>query len=79
VVRPLPAEDEPSAAELASIEAEWPLIEAELAVVDAEIRILACAGGPSVLDWRRLRRAQRRVLRVRTDLSAVREDGGRVA
>jgi hypothetical protein len=30
---------EPSAADLAAIEAEWPLIEAELAVVDAEIRL----------------------------------------
>ncbi len=56
--------DEPSAADLAAIEAEWPLIEAELAVVDAEIR-LAAAGGRSLLDWRRLRRAQRRVLDAR--------------
>ena len=52
---------EPTAADLRAIEAEWPLIEAELAVVDAEIR-LAAAGGPSPLDWRRLRRAERQVL-----------------
>ena len=55
---------EPTAANLAAIEAEWPLIEAELAVVDAEARLLA-AGRPSPLDWRRLRRAQRRVLSAR--------------
>jgi hypothetical protein len=53
---------EPSVADLAAIEAEWPLIEAELAMLDAEIRALSAAGGPSPLDWRRLRRAQRRVL-----------------
>jgi Family of unknown function (DUF6284) len=52
---------EPSAADLAAIEAEWPLIEAELAVVEAEIR-LATASGPSPLSWRRLRRAERQVL-----------------
>jgi hypothetical protein len=52
----------PTAADLAAIEAEWPLIEAELGVVDAEIRMLSAAGGPAPLDWRRLRRAQRRVL-----------------
>lgn len=52
----------PTVAELAAIEAEWPLIEAELAVVDAEVRLLSAAGGPSPLDWRRLRRAERRVL-----------------
>jgi hypothetical protein len=55
-------EKEPTAADLAAIEAEWPVIEAELAVLDAEIRALSAVGGPSPLDWRRLRRAQRRVL-----------------
>jgi hypothetical protein len=55
-------DQEPTAAELAAIEAEWPLIDAELAVLDAEIRALSAIGGPSPLDWRRLRRAQRRVL-----------------
>lgn len=58
-------DQEPTAAELAAIEAEWPLIEAELAVVDAQIRALSAAGGPSPLDWRRLRRAERRVLAAR--------------
>jgi hypothetical protein len=56
-------DDEPSAGDLAAIEAEWPLIEAEIALVDAEIRVLTVAGGPSPLDWRRLRRAEQRVLR----------------
>ena len=53
---------EPTADDLAAIEAEWPLIEAELAALDAEIRALSAAGGPSPLDWRRLRRAEHRVL-----------------
>lgn len=52
---------EPTPADLSGIEAEWPLIDAELALLDAEIRMLA-DGGPSPLDWRRLRRAERRVL-----------------
>jgi hypothetical protein len=55
-------DEEPTAAALAAIEAEWPLIDAELAVLDAQIRALTAAGGPSPLDWRRLRRAERRVL-----------------
>jgi hypothetical protein len=54
---------EPTPAELAEIEQEWPLIEAELSLLDAEIRILTADGGPSPLDWRRLRHAERRVLR----------------
>jgi hypothetical protein len=53
---------EPTPADLAAIEAEWPVIEAELGVLDAEISALAAAGGPSPLDWRRLRRARRRLL-----------------
>jgi hypothetical protein len=52
---------EPTAADLAAIEDEWPLIDAELAVVDAEIRLLH-QGTPAPLDWRRLRRAERRAL-----------------
>ncbi|HET8661182.1 MAG TPA: DUF6284 family protein [Micromonosporaceae bacterium] len=55
----------PTLADLAAVEAEWPLIEAELSLVDAEIAMIYAAdrGGPSPLDWRRLRRAQARVLR----------------
>jgi hypothetical protein len=64
-----PAEAGPSAAELAAIDAEWPLIEAELALLDAEIRALSAVGGPSQLDWRRLRRAEHRVLAVRSRLA----------
>lgn len=61
---------EPSAAELAAIESEEPLIFAELAMLTAEIGILASAerGGPTPLDWRRLRRANRRVIRAALDL-----------
>jgi hypothetical protein len=55
----------PTPADLDAIEAEWPLIEAELGVLDAEIIMLGAAGGPSPLDWRRLRRARRRVLALR--------------
>ena len=63
---------EPTAADLAAIEAEWPLIEAELAVVDAEGRVLSAAGGPSPLEWRRLRRAECRVLAAALRLGQVR-------
>ncbi|MEU7909173.1 DUF6284 family protein [Actinoplanes sp. NPDC049118] len=64
--------DEPSAADLDAIEAEWPLIAAELDVLDAEIATICAAdhGGPTALDWRRLRRAEARVNRVATELAA---------
>ncbi|GAB1695038.1 DUF6284 family protein [Krasilnikovia sp. M28-CT-15] len=64
--------DEPTPADLAAIEDEWPLIEAELDVVNAEIAMLYAAdrGGPTVLDWRRLRRAEARVTRVAAELAA---------
>jgi hypothetical protein len=63
---------EPTPADLSSIEAEWPLIEAELSVLDAEITNIYAAdqGGPSPLDWRRLRRAEARVTRVAAELAA---------
>ncbi|MBE1489121.1 hypothetical protein H4W31_004759 [Plantactinospora soyae] len=48
---------------MASIEREWPLIAAELDLLDAEILILSAVGGPSPMDWRRLRRAEQRVMR----------------
>lgn len=65
-------QDGPGAAELAAIEAEWPLIDAELAVLDAEISMLYAAdrGGPSPLDWRRLRRAEARVTRTAAELAS---------
>jgi hypothetical protein len=61
----------PTGSELAAIEREWPLIEAEMALVDAEIRVLTAVGGPSPLDWRRLRRCERRVLREASAFVAV--------
>ena len=60
----------PSPAEMAAIEAEWPVIEAELNLLDAEIVALSAVGGPSPLDWRRVRRAERRVLAARLRLTA---------
>lgn len=63
---------EPTAAELHAIEDEWPLIEAEMDLLNAEIAniIAADRGGPSPLDWRRLRRAEARVTRVAAELAA---------
>jgi hypothetical protein len=62
----------PTSVELDAITAEWPLIAAELDVLDAEITIINAAdrGGPSPLDWRRLRRAEARVTRVAAELAA---------
>lgn len=62
---------EPSAADLDAIEAEWPLIAADLDLLDAEIALINAAdhGGPTVLDWRRLRRAEARVTRVAAELA----------
>jgi hypothetical protein len=54
--------DGPTANDLAAIETELPLIEAEIALVDAEIHVLTAPHGPSQLDWRRLRRAEHRVI-----------------
>ena len=64
--------DEPTTADLAAIDAEWPLVAAELDVVDAEITLICAAdhGGPSPMDWRRLRRAEARVTRVAAELAA---------
>lgn len=63
---------EPTAAELAAIDDEMPLIEAQLELLDAEISHIYAEdrGGPSPLDWRRLRRAEARVTRVAADLAA---------
>ncbi len=62
--RPRKFDREPTPADLAAIEAEWPVIEAELGVLDAEIAALTHDGGPSALDWRRVRRARRQLLAV---------------
>src|SRR5438132_1094509 len=62
----------PTLGDMAAIEAEMPLIEAELDVLAAEIANIYAAdhGGPSPLDWRRLRRAEARVTRVAAELAA---------
>jgi hypothetical protein len=60
----------PTATDLAAIEREMPLIDAGIDLVDAEIRVLTADGGPSQLDWRRLRRAEARVTRVAAELAA---------
>jgi hypothetical protein len=65
---------EPTDDDLAAIEVEWPVIEAELDVLAAEIRLVTADGGPAPLDWRRLRRAERRVLAARLRLAAGRGD-----
>jgi hypothetical protein len=62
--------DSPSAAELAAIEQEWPLVAAELDLLDAEISFITAGPAASVLDRRRIRRAQRRVLAVRRELAS---------
>ncbi|MFD4144346.1 DUF6284 family protein [Streptomyces sp. NPDC058572] len=58
---------EPTAAELDAIEREMPVIAAELELLDAQIATLDRA--PSPLDVRRVRRARRRVLVVRRELT----------
>lgn len=70
---------EPTAADLDAIEAEWPLIEADLAVLDAEISALSHAGGPTPLDWRRMRRAQNHLLSALAAYPALVDEHGEVA
>ncbi len=76
-----PVAAEPTAADLAAIDTEWPLIAAELDVLDAEITMLYAEdhGGPTALDWRRLRRAEARVTRAAADLTARTTDPHRAA
>ncbi|MEV6286480.1 DUF6284 family protein [Kribbella sp. NPDC051770] len=64
------ANEEPSAAELAAIDAEWPVIAAELDVLDAEIALITAGPAASALDRRRVRRAERRALAARRELTA---------
>ncbi|WP_204290231.1 DUF6284 family protein [Micromonospora gifhornensis] len=72
---------EPTAAELAAIDTEWPLIAAELDVLDAQVTLIYAEdhGGPSPLDWRRLRRAEARVTRAAADLADRTTDPRRAA
>jgi hypothetical protein len=65
----LVASEEPTAADLAMIESDWPLIAAELDLLDAQIAYLNAGPSPSVLDRRRVRRAERRVLDVTRELT----------
>jgi Family of unknown function (DUF6284) len=65
-----PDDKEPSAEDLAAIERESGLISAEMALLDAEIRIMCADGDPSAVDWQRLRRAVRDVLREHAQLYA---------
>lgn len=58
---------EPTAAELDAIEREMPVITAEVELLDAQITTMDRA--PSPLDVRRIRRARRRVLVARRDLT----------
>jgi hypothetical protein len=58
-----PMPEEPTPAHLDAIEREQRLLEAELALVDAEILFFTAEPKPTQLDYRRLRRAQNRVLR----------------
>lgn len=55
---------EPSAGELAAIEAEWPRIEVDLAALDVEIAEVTygVGSGAARWAWRRYRRLARRVL-----------------
>ncbi|MDX3548801.1 DUF6284 family protein [Streptomyces europaeiscabiei] len=58
---------EPTDAELDAIEVEAPLIDAELELLDVQISLLDQP--VTALDGRRLRRARRKVLAVRRDLT----------
>ncbi|GAB3814525.1 DUF6284 family protein [Kribbella italica] len=66
---PASRSEDPSAADLAEIEQEWPLIAAELDLLDAEIAYITAGPAASVLDRRRVRRAERRVLAVSRELA----------
>jgi hypothetical protein len=66
-----PNDAEPTAAELDAIEAEWPLIAAELDLLDAEVAVLLAGHRASLLDWRRVRRAEQRIVAVSRELSAT--------
>lgn len=61
--------EEPTAADLAAIDIEWPLIAAELDLLDAQIASLSAGPNLSVLDRRRVRRAEQRVLAVACELA----------
>ncbi|MFI9026926.1 DUF6284 family protein [Streptomyces sp. NPDC053560] len=77
VVTAAPVDGEPSAAELDAIEREMPVLEAEVELLDVQISLLDQP--PSELGAQRLRRARRKVLTARRDLTnraAVAQAGG---
>ncbi|MEU7182307.1 MULTISPECIES: DUF6284 family protein [Streptomyces] len=57
----------PSAAQMTAIEREMPVIAAEVELLDAQIMILDRV--PTELDAQRIRRARRRLLAARRDLT----------
>jgi cob(I)alamin adenosyltransferase len=63
------AGEDPTPSELAAIEQEWPRIAAELDLLDAQIAYDNAGPSPSVLDRRRVRRAERRVMAVSRELA----------
>ncbi|MFI8314531.1 DUF6284 family protein [Streptomyces microflavus] len=67
VVTATPFDGEPSNAELDAIDREMPLILADVALLDAQIMTIGRT--PTELDQRRIRRAHRRVLAARRDLT----------
>jgi hypothetical protein len=69
-------EFEPTDDDLAEIDDEWPLIAAEISVVEAEISMLCAPDGASEMDWQRLRRARRAVLREAVAHAARRRASG---
>ena len=64
--------DGPTAADLAAIEAEWPLIAAELDLLDAEVAVITAGRSATPLDWRRVRRAEHRIIAVTRELTTPR-------
>ncbi|TCO45542.1 hypothetical protein EV646_108165 [Kribbella antiqua] len=68
------SDEEPTPADLAAIEQEWPLITAELDLLDAQIAYINAGPAASVLDRRRVRRAEHRVMVVARELAS--DDSG---
>lgn len=59
----------PTDAELDAIEEEWPEIAADLAVLDAQIELMAAGLWIGPGHHRRMRRATRRLLALRTEMT----------
>lgn len=70
--------DGPTGSELAAIEDEWPLIEAEIELLTVQIHNLNVRGELTVLDRRRLRRAEDRVTREAAAFAAARRRPARL-